>query len=136
MTVQSRQIIREQIDNGPVTLLMMQVVGVGFLLNFVDGFDVVAMSVAGPSISASWGITDADKGWILSAALVGMAIGAAVLAPLADVFGRRKLILAATALIGVSMIVTGLIPQSITLMILIRVISGLGIGIIFANGAA
>ncbi|MCG8442576.1 MAG: hypothetical protein MI723_12285, partial [Caulobacterales bacterium] len=78
----SRDIIRQRIDEGPVVPTMVLIIGVGFLLNLVDGFDVVAMSVAGPSISADWGISDVEKGWILSSALVGMAIGAAALAPL------------------------------------------------------
>ncbi|MEC7291491.1 MAG: MFS transporter, partial [Pseudomonadota bacterium] len=130
------QVIRSRIDNGPMTSMMFIVIGIGFLLNLVDGFDVVAMSVAGPSITADWGISDGEKGWILSSALIGMAIGAAFLAPYSDVIGRRKLILFATALIGTSMIVTGFIPESVGLMMAIRVVSGLGIGVIMAAGAA
>ncbi|MEM8935724.1 MAG: MFS transporter [Pseudomonadota bacterium] len=136
MTQTSKDEIRARIDDGPVVPMMVVIIGIGFLLNLVDGFDVVAMSVAAPSISEDWGITAAEKGWILSAALVGMSIGAAFLAPLADVFGRRLLVVAATALIGVSMIVTGFIPQSVLAMMAVRVVAGLGIGIIFANGAA
>jgi MFS transporter, AAHS family, vanillate permease len=115
---------------------MFLVVAIGFLLNLVDGFDVVAMSVAGPSITSEWGITDNQKGFILSAALVGMAIGAAIIAPYSDVVGRRKMILLATLMIGASMIVTGFIPNSVSLMMAIRVVSGLGIGVIMASGAA
>ncbi|MEM0928596.1 MAG: MFS transporter [Pseudomonadota bacterium] len=132
----SRDEIRARIDAGPISPMIIMIIGIGFLLNLVDGFDVVAMSVAGPSISSDWGISDSEKGWILSSALVGMSIGAAFLAPLADVFGRRPLVIAATALIGVSMILTGFIPQSVLLLMAVRVLAGLGIGIIFANGAA
>ncbi len=129
-------LIRERIDSGPFVPTMFLVIAIGFLLNLVDGFDVVAMSVAGPSISADWGITDDQKGLILSAALFGMAIGAALIAPYSDVIGRRKMILLATVLIGISMVVTGFLPVSVPLMIAIRVISGLGIGVIMASGAA
>lgn len=115
--------------------MMLIVVAIGFMLNMVDGFDVVAMSVAGPSVTTEWGVSDSEKGWILSAALIGMAVGAAFLAPYSDIFGRRLLVLSATALIGVSMIATGYIPQSVGLLIVLRAISGLGIGIIFASGA-
>ena len=132
----SRDVIRQRIDDGPIGPTTLLIIAIGFLLNLVDGFDVVAMSVAGPSISENWGISDVEKGWILSSALVGMAIGAAVLAPLADVYGRRALLLAATGVIGVSMICTGFISQSVSLMMAVRVIAGLGVGIIFANSAA
>jgi benzoate transport len=115
---------------------MLLVLGIGFLLNLVDGFNVVAMSVAAPSLTVDWGITDNQKGLILSAALFGMAIGAALLAPWSDVLGRRRMILLATATIGASMIVTGFIPHSVELLIAVRIVSGLGIGVIMASGAA
>ena len=135
MQTSSLNEIRDRIDNGPIAPMMIVVIGIGFLLNMVDGFDVVAMSVAGPSITMDWGITDVEKGWVLSSALIGMAIGAAVLAPYSDIFGRRIMILSATALIGVSMVATGFIPQSVSVLIVLRAISGLGIGVIFASGA-
>src|SRR5258707_1022173 len=100
-------LIRDRIDSGPFVATMFLVVAIGFLLNLVDGFDVVAMSVAAPSLTSEWGITDKQKGFILSAALFGMAIGAALIAPYSDVLGRRKMILLATVMIGASMIVTG-----------------------------
>lgn len=131
----ANELIRDRIDQGPITTMMVTVIGIGFMLNLVDGFDVVAMSVAGPSITAEWGISDGEKGWVLSAALIGMAVGAAFLAPLCDVFGRRSLILLSTALIGASMVATGLIPQSLPWLIVMRAVSGLGIGVIFASGA-
>ena len=136
MTTEDKTIVRQRIDDGPMSLLQISVVFIGFLLNFVDGFDVVAMSVAAPSLTDDWGITPEQKGYILSSALVGMTLGAMFLAPIADRIGRRNILIFATIMIGVSMIVTGLIPQSVELMMLIRLISGLGIGVIFANGAA
>lgn len=129
------ELVRRKIDQGPITGMMVTVVAIGFMLNLVDGFDVVAMSVAGPSLSAEWGISDGEKGWVLSAALIGMAVGAAVLAPLCDIYGRRALILLSTAIIGLSMVATGMIPQSLLWLIILRAISGLGIGVIFASGA-
>lgn len=135
MSVSEHDTIRERIDKGPLSPMVFLIIAIGFMLNLVDGFDVVAMSVAGPSISEDWGINNSQKGWILSSALIGMAIGAAFLAPLADTMGRRPLVLMATAIIGGSMVVTGYIPQSVPLLMAVRLISGLGIGIVFASGA-
>ncbi len=128
-------IIRQRIDKGPVTPVMVLVTLIGFLLSLVDGFDVIAMSVAAPSLSKDWGVSRAELGPIFSAALVGMAVGAAFLAPFADKYGRRRVILSATVSIGVSMIITGLIPKSIPLLVAIRFIAGLGVGVIFASAA-
>lgn len=128
--------VKSRIDEGAVSWRQISIFFIAFMLNVVDGFDVVAMSVSMPALTNSWGILATDKGYILSAALVGMTMGAMFLAPYADIYGRRKILLWATILIGVSMVFTGLIPQSVELLMLLRFISGLGIGIIFANGAA
>lgn len=127
--------VRHHIDRAPVSTTQYIVFAIAFLLNVVDGFDVVAMSVAMPSLTADWGISATEKGYILSAALIGMTLGAMFLAPFADRIGRRNILIIATIMIGVSMVVTGFIPQSVEWMIAIRAISGLGIGIIFANSA-
>jgi AAHS family 4-hydroxybenzoate transporter-like MFS transporter len=128
--------VRSRIDAGTVSWTQILIFFIVFMLNVVDGLDVVAMSVSMPALTESWGLLPTDKGYILSSALVGMTLGAIFLAPYADVYGRRNIILWATILIGVSMLITGLIPPSVELMMLLRCISGLGIGIIFANGAA
>lgn len=128
--------IRARLDDGKLSGVQWMVLGICFMLNLVDGFDVVAMSVAAPALSEAWSITPEEKGFILSAALVGMALGAMVLAPMADRIGRRMALIMATVLIGISMIATAFIPASVGWMIAIRLISGLGIGVIFANGAA
>ncbi len=127
--------VRQQIDDAPLSLTQLVVFCIAFLLNVVDGFDVVAMSVSMPALTTEWAITSTEKGYILSSALIGMTLGAMYLAPLADRIGRRNILLIATVMIGLSMIVTAFIPQSIELMMLIRCVSGLGIGIIFANSA-
>lgn len=131
--------IRERIDTGAVTPMMLAIVFIGFMLNLVDGFDVVAMSAAAPSLLTEWEVSRSELGPIFSSALIGMAIGAALIAPLADRFGRRLLVILATIAIGLSMMAVVLIPKgnlALPLMIAIRFISGLGIGVIFASGAA
>lgn len=131
--------IRDRIDSGPVAPMMLVIVFLGFMLNLVDGVDVVAMSVAAPSLINDWGVSRTELGPIFSFALIGMAIGAALIAPLADRFGRRILVLISTIVIGVSMVTVILIPEgnwALLSLIVLRFISGLGIGVIFASGAA
>ena len=128
-------IIRDRIDNGPMTFAQVIIVALAFILNCVDGVDVVAMSVAAPVLSEAWQISPVQTGYILSAALVGMCIGAMFLAPLGDIYGRRKIVLFSALLTGLSMIATGFVDRSVEVMIVIRAISGLGIGAIFASGA-
>lgn len=132
---EQNNIIRERIDNGPMTMAQVIIVALGFILNCVDGIDVVSMSVAAPVLSESWKISPVEIGYILSAALVGMCIGAMFIAPLSDIYGRRKIVLYSALLTGLSMIATGFVDRSVEVMIIIRTISGLGIGAIFASAA-
>jgi benzoate transport len=118
-----------------MTFAQILIIAIGFMLNCVDGVDVVAMSVAAPTISENWQISPVEVGYMLSAALVGMSVGAMFLAPMSDVYGRRKVVLFSVFLTGISMIATGFVDNSVELMIIIRAISGLGIGAIFASAA-
>ena len=129
----TRNIIAQRIDEAPMHLAQYAVIATCFLLNLLDGYDIVAMSVAAPALSQDWNISPEEKGYILSSALAGMTLGAMLLAPLCDRYGRRSLMLAAAICTGIAMLVTALIPQSVALMLLIRFITGLGIGVIMAS---
>ena len=134
----SADLVRARIDEGPVVPLMGLVVLLCFLLNLADGIDVVAMSVTAPSVAASWGLERAALGPLFSAALFGMAIGAAGLAPLSDQLGRRVLLVAAMFLVGLSMLAVNWIAStaSVTTFAILRFVSGLGIGVIFGSAPA
>ena len=134
----SADLVRARIDEGPIVPLMWLVVFLGFLLNLADGIDVVAMSVTAPSVAAAWDLERAALGPLFSAALFGMAIGAAGLAPLSDQLGRRALLVAAMFSVGLSMFAVSWIANSasVTVFAILRFISGLGIGIIFGSAPA
>ena len=74
--------IRDSINNGPMTFAQIIIVTIAFILNCIDGVDVVAVSVAAPVLSQDWQISPVQTGYILSAALIGMCLGAIFLAPL------------------------------------------------------
>ena len=98
------------------------------LLNVADGFDVLAMSYAAPALAAQWSVDPKQLGAVFSAALVGMAVGSLFLAPLADVFGRRRVVLATAAFLSASMFATAL-SVSVWQLVLLRFLAGLGIGV-------
>lgn len=101
-------------------------------LNMQDGFDILAISFAARAISTSWGLEDGALGIVLSAGLFGMMIGAMALSPLADKFGRRTITVAGLALSGIGMLIA-MAAQSIEILVIGRVITGLGIGGILAS---
>ena len=62
--------------------------GLGLML---DGFDFFIIGVANPLIAEDLGASAWQKGLVSSAAIIGAIIGAAVLGPLGDKIGRRKI---------------------------------------------
>jgi len=101
-------------------------------MNMLDGMDVMVISYAAPSLSKEWGIPATSLGYVFSAALLGMAIGAAFLAPRADTVGRRNIIIICIFIMGIGVSLTAFV-QSISQLITLRFFTGLGIGAMLAS---
>lgn len=103
-----------------------------FLLNMLDGADVLVVSYAAPGLGAEWKISPQTLGLLFSAGLAGMTAGALFLAPLSDKLGRKTMVLFALAVIGLGMIASAFVPN-IGALIAIRLFVGLGIGSMLAT---
>ena len=64
--------------------------------------DVLIISYTAPIISLSMNFSSQELGIVFSSGVLGMAIGALILAPLADKVGRRKIILISIIIISLS----------------------------------
>ena len=93
--------ITRLIDDGPLTRFQIGVIICCALVNLFDGADTQSIGVAAPFIADELGIEIANFKWIFSSALVGATLGAATFGPLADRFGRKRLLIIATVLIGI-----------------------------------
>jgi len=106
-----------------------------FLMNMLDGMDVMVISYAAPNISKDWIISPQSLGIVFSAALFGMTIGAMLIAPQADKIGRKNMIMICNVLMGLSVFSTSW-ANSVEMLSIIRVVSGIGIGGMLACTAA
>ncbi len=129
------QRLRTLVDDNPMSKIQLMVVGICFVLNMLDGMDVVLMSYAAPVLAEDWAIPAAALGAVFSSALVGMTLGCLAIAPYADVIGRRRMILLAIFVIATGMLISG-VCQSIWQLAAARVYTGLGVGAILASMAA
>ncbi|BFM09764.1 MFS transporter [Halioxenophilus aromaticivorans] len=129
------QKLRTLVDDNPMSKIQLLVVAICFVLNMLDGMDVVLMSYAAPVLAEDWAIPAAALGAVFSSALVGMTLGCLAIAPYADVIGRRRMILLAIFVIATGMLVSG-VCQSIWQLAAARVYTGLGVGAILASMAA
>ena len=124
--------INHVIDRDKLSPLQWLVFFLAFLVFFCDGLDTGIIGFVAPALLDDWGITKPQLAPVLSAALVGMSIGAIISGPLADKFGRKKVIVATTLLFAIFTIMCGLATSTQDLMIY-RFITGIGLGAAMPN---
>lgn len=87
--------VKQWIDNQPITRFQWLILCLCFLVVMFDGFDVAVMGFIAPSLMQEWGLSRAAFGPVMSAGMIGLAIGALTAGPYADRFGRKKVLLIA-----------------------------------------
>jgi AAHS family 4-hydroxybenzoate transporter-like MFS transporter len=110
-----------------ITLVVMVLV--------IDGVDIQLLSLVAPVILTEWNIDRATFGPALTAALIGLTLGASTGGWLGDRFGRKTVLVAATLFFGAATIAAGF-TTSLWEMAALRLLSGLGFGAVAPNGAA
>lgn len=122
----------ERLSSTPSTTSQWWVIGLCMLFNVIDGLDVMAMAFTASRVAAEWMLNGAQLGLLLSASLVGMALGSLLAAPRADRFGRRPLLLAGLLLSGLGMLLSFWSPDHHVLMLL-RLLTGIGTGAVLVG---
>lgn len=94
-----------------------------------EGFDLVALGASIPTLldTKHAGIDPAGATFIATISLVGVGIGAALIGPISDRFGRRVPLIACVLLFSIFTLIFPLMPN-VALMGVLRLIAGLGLG--------
>lgn len=124
-----------QIENSPMKMAQYLTIFVCFLMNCLDGMDVMIITYTAPAIAGDWNISPANLGIVFSSGLIGMTVGAVLIAPYADYIGRKKIMMLAALLMASCIYITTL-THTINELIAVRFISGLGIGAMLASTTA
>ncbi len=95
----------------------------------LDGFDLVVLGAVIPTISktGALGFTDASLTTASTIGLVGVGIGAVMIGPLTDRFGRRTSLISSIAVFSVLTVAIAFAPDVAT-FIALRFLAGLGLG--------
>ena len=97
------------------------------LVQFLDGFDTQALAYAAPALRDAWHLSPQALGPVFGFGAFGTGIGSVVLSPLADMFGRKKIMITAVTLFGLLTLVTVLL-RSVDQLLILRPLTGFGLG--------
>jgi MFS transporter, AAHS family, 4-hydroxybenzoate transporter len=126
--------VQDFLDTRPFGAFHWKILMLGLIVLILDGFDVVVMGFIAPAIVDDWKVGHAALGPVLSMGLFGLAIGALTGGPLADRFGRRKVVIGAVLFYGLMSLLSAWSPNLAVLSVM-RFLTGLGLGASQPNAA-
>jgi MFS transporter, AAHS family, 4-hydroxybenzoate transporter len=127
MSASSTVNITELIDRCPLGRLQIRIIILCGLVALLEGFDLLAIGVAAPAMAGPLHIAPNRFGFLFSAALFGLMLGAFGLGPIADRYGRRRVLISATATFGVFTLCTAS-AATLQQILLFRFLAGVGFG--------
>jgi MFS transporter, AAHS family, 4-hydroxybenzoate transporter len=107
--------------------LHVRVASLCFLVLFLEGYDITAVSYAIPSLIDAWHVKPPQFTTVLTAGSFGLLFGALSAGLLGDRLGRKPVLVLCTALFGLFSLLTAFSPNLSTLAAL-RFGTGLGLG--------
>ncbi len=102
---------------------------VASLGGLLSGYDTGVISGALLFINETWILPDTLQGFLVSSVLIGAVIGAATNGILADIFGRKKIIMATAVIFILGSILCAFAPN-VYVLIISRIFVGFAVGIV------
>lgn len=120
------------VDQRPMSIAQWSILALCFLVLVMDGFHTAVMAFVAPAVARELSISKASLGSVLAASLIGLAFGALAAGPLADRYGRKRVLFASVALCCIGSLISASASSLYTLAAY-RFITGLGIGAAMPN---
>jgi MFS transporter, AAHS family, 4-hydroxybenzoate transporter len=127
LTGESAPAIKLYLDQQRFTRLQWLVMGLCLLVMAFDAIDLTVMGLIAPALSEEWHIAKAALTPALTSSIIGTCAGAMAGGPLADMIGRRRVLLLSTFSFGVFTFGCAFAP-TIGWLVALRFLGGLGIG--------
>lgn len=126
--------IQAFINEHPFTKYQWMILALCFITVAMDGFDTAIIGFIASDLVQEWGVEKSALGPVMSAALVGLAVGALTAGPLADRVGRKKVLILSIVVFGGFSLLTAF-ATSLNQLTLLRFLTGLGLGAAMPNAA-
>lgn len=115
---------------------LILITSISALGGLLFGYDTGVINGAQFYLTKYFQLDAATKGWVVGSALLGCLFGAIAAGPLSIRFGRKKSLIISAILFTLSAWGSGLpsyMAESVSLLVVFRIIGGLGIGIASMN---
>ncbi len=127
--------LAQLIDRRPVGATQVVLFTLCALSLIMDGFDVQALGYTAPAIIEEWGIPNAALGPVFGAGNLGVLLGSLLMSVVADQVGRRPVLIGGTLFFAAMTLVTAQ-ATSVGELLVLRFISGIGLGSIIPQATA
>ncbi|CAB3780039.1 MFS transporter [Pararobbsia alpina] len=124
--------IKAFIDSRKMAPYQWLVLVLCFVIVAMDGLDTAVMGFIAPVLMHDWQIARAAFGPVMSAAMIGLAVGALVAGPTADRIGRKTVLIGSVLCFGVFSVGCAM-AHTPTELLLLRFLTGLGLGAAMPN---
>jgi AAHS family 4-hydroxybenzoate transporter-like MFS transporter len=115
------------IDRANIGAFHLRIIVLCAFVALLDGADTTSIAIAAAALAGKVAVQMSDFGVIFSAGTLGAMAGAMAFGPLADRFGRKRLLLVATVMFGAFTLLTAHAETYGSLMAF-RFLAGLGLG--------
>lgn len=119
--------VADIIDQQRISAFQAKIVLMAWLTLFLDGIDNQAIAYVAPALAAAWHLERGALGPVFAAGVVGVALGALVIGPFADRYGRKR-VLVSTVLYFAAMSLAITQARDLTQLLVLRFMIGLGLG--------
>ena len=124
--------IADIIDDSPLSWLQVRVLFLCFLIVLLDGFDTAVIGYVAPELILEWGLQRSELAPAFGAGLFGMLLGAMCCGPLADRFGRKRVLLAGILVFALGTLAAAF-SSGLGQLVVLRFVTGIGLGGVLPN---
>src|SRR5258705_7850421 len=139
--------VAELIDSQTVSRYQCVIAFMAWLTLFLDGVDSQSIAYVAPALTNDWDLGRGALRTVFSAGVLGVAIGALVIGPMADRFGRKLVTVLTVVYVGafsllvtqvaeISASLTPVLPgaSNLNVLMVLRFLTGLGLGAVVPLG--